>query len=102
MTVNIIGKIETLYINVESTRLLQISKKYYYEYKNKICKNNLQINIRYCDAESSYSFNYPMVGSKISKGDFILNCCSEFAGRKTPDLESSKRIDRFTLIQIIK
>ena len=38
MTVNIIGKIENLYINAASNRILQLYRKYSDEYKNKKLK----------------------------------------------------------------
>ena len=66
-------------------------KIYNNKYKNKIFPNNSQIHIRDCDAVSEYCCAYPIIGSKIKKLEFILNCC----------LESSKHIDRFSLVHVI-
>ena len=92
MTVKTMEFFVKLYLNVASTRILQISKKDYDKLKNQVFPNNFHIHIRYCDYASSYHFFYPMTGSKIPKWDCILNCCFECPGVKAPYLESSKNI----------
>ena len=62
-----LAKLDKLYINSASSRLLQISKHYIIEYKNKIFPNNSHIHFRTCDAASSYNCPYPITGSKIRK-----------------------------------
>ena len=42
-------KLDKLYINSASTRLLQISKHYFVEYNNQIFPNNSHIHLRACD-----------------------------------------------------
>ena len=92
-----------LYINAASTRLSLRSKRYYDEYNNKIFTNRSHIDILACDAASSYHFPSPMTGlKKILKWDCKLSCCSEYPGMKAPYLESSKHIDHFPLVHIIK
>ena len=43
-----LDKLDKLYINSTSTRLLKISKIYFIEYNNKIISNNSHINLRAC------------------------------------------------------
>ena len=87
------SKLDKLYINYISTRLLQISKIYFIEYKNQRCPNNLEINLRVCDAASSYHCPSPITISNIPKWDRILNYCSDCTGMKAPDLELSEQLD---------
>ena len=49
-------KLDKLYINAASTSILQISKKYYIKYKNKIFSKHLHIHLRACDSALSYHF----------------------------------------------
>ena len=49
-----LAKLDKLYINYSSTRLLQRSKDYFIEYKNQVFPNNSQIRLRSCDDASSY------------------------------------------------
>ena len=46
------AKLNKLYINSASTRLLQISKNDFIKYKNKRFRNNSHIHLRACDAAS--------------------------------------------------
>ena len=91
-----------MYLNTVWTRILQRSKKEYYKYKNKIFPNNSHIYIRYFDAASSYPFPYTMTGSRIPKCDCILNCCSGFHRMKAVSLESSKTLENFFLVYVLK
>ena len=70
------AKVDKLYINSALTRLLQRPKNDLIEYKNQIFPNNSHINLKACDAESSYHCPSPITGSNIPKWDCILNCCS--------------------------
>ena len=80
-------KIDKLYINSASTRILQKSKIDFIEYKNQIFTNNSHINLIASDSISSYHFPYPITGSNIPKWDCILKCCSDFPGMDFTDLE---------------
>ena len=84
-----VDKLDKLYINSASTKLLKRSKNYFIQYKNEIFSNNL------CDAASSYHCPYPITGSNIKKWDCILNCCSDCASINAPYIESSEQLDRF-------
>ena len=46
----IIRKLDKLYINSASIRILQRSKNYFIQYKNQIFPNNSHIFLRACDA----------------------------------------------------
>ena len=63
-----IGKFEEFYMNALSVSILQIFKKCYDEYKNKISPSNSHIYIRACDDESSFHCPYPIIRSKIQNG----------------------------------
>ena len=65
------AELDKLYVNSASTRLLKISKLNLNEYKNQIYPKNSHINLRVCDAASSYHCTSPITGSKISKWDCI-------------------------------
>ena len=86
-----LSKLDNLYINYASNRLLQISKNYFIEYKNKIFPNNSHINLRACDAAISFSIN----GSNIPIWDCILNCFYDCPRMNAPYLESSEQLDHF-------
>ena len=65
-----ISKLDTLdklYTNYVSTRLLHISYNDFIEYTNQIFPNNSHINLRACDAASSYHCPSPIIVSNISK-----------------------------------
>ena len=79
------AKLEKLYINGASTRILQRTKIDDMEYKNQTFPNNLHIHIRACDAISSYHCPNSNSGSKTPKWDCILNCCADFPGKNAPD-----------------
>ena len=49
-----LAKLDRLYINSASTRLLQRSKNYFIEYKNQVFPNNSHIHLKACDYVSSY------------------------------------------------
>ena len=80
-------KLDNLYINAASTRLLQRSKKYYIAHKNQIFPKKSQIHIRALNAAPSYYFPAPIIGSKIPKWDCKLNCCAKCTGINAPYLE---------------
>ena len=82
-----LAKLDNLYIISASTRLLQISKNYFIQYKNETFPNNSHIQLRACDAASSYYFPFPITGSNIPKRDCILNCCYEKTRMNAPNLE---------------
>ena len=84
-----LAKLDTSYINSESTRLLKRSNIDLIDYKNQIFTNNSHIHLRACDAASSYNFPYPFMGPNITKWDCILNFCSDFPGMNATYLESS-------------
>ena len=84
-----LAKLDKLYINYASIRILQISKNYFIEYKKKIFPNDSHIHLRACDSTSSYHYSSPITGSKIPKWDCILNCCSDCPVMNAPFLESS-------------
>ena len=87
MLVNTFGKIEKLYINTTSTRIIQRYKKDYIEYNNQNNSKKSHIHLRTCDAASSYHCPSPIVGSNIPKWDCILHCCYDCPGMNAPDLE---------------
>ena len=62
-----LSKLDKLYINYVSTRLLERSKNDFIEYKKKIFPNYSRIHLRACDATSSHHCSYPIIGSKIPK-----------------------------------
>ena len=72
-----LAKLDKLYINSTSTRLLQISKNDFIEYKKQIFPNDTHIHLISCDSALSYHHPSPNIGSKITKWDCILNCCSD-------------------------
>ena len=72
MAVEKLESIERLYLNAESTRLIQRSKKEYYEFKNEIPPKQLYINIRDCDTVSSYNCLSSMKESNISNRNLYL------------------------------
>ena len=77
-------KLDKLYINSVSTRLLQRSKIYLIQYNNQIFRNNSHINLRSCNSSSSYHCPSPIKVYNIPKWDFILNCCSYFPRINAP------------------
>ena len=87
------AKLDKLYINSVSTRLLQISKNNFIEYKNKIFPNNLHRHFTAYYSASSYHCPSPITGSNIPKRDLILNFCSGYQRMNAPYLESSEQMD---------
>ena len=67
-----LAKLDKLYINSASTRLLQRSNNDFIEYNNQKLPNNSCIHLRACDAASSYNFPSPITGSNIQNGDVLL------------------------------
>ena len=61
-------KLDKLYNNSASTRLLQISKIYFIDYKNQIFPNNSHIHLRACDAASSYHLPLQLKYQRLKKG----------------------------------
>ena len=61
-----------------STRLLERYKNDFIEKKKQIFPNDSHINLRACDAASSYNCYSTINGSKIPKWDYILNFCSDW------------------------
>ena len=86
-------KLDKLYNNSPSARLLQGCKIDFIEYKNQIFTNNSHIHLLACDAASSYHCPYPITGSNIPKWDCILNCFSGCSSMNYPYLESSEQLD---------
>ena len=82
-------KLDNLYIDSVSTRLLQRPNNYFIEYHNQIFPNNPRIHLRACGSASSYHCLAPITGSNISKWDFILNFCPDCTRMNYPYLESS-------------
>ena len=78
-----LAKLDQLYNNSAPTRLSQISKNDFIEYKNQIFPINSHIHFKVCDAALSYHFPSPITGSNIPKWDCILNCCSDCPGMNT-------------------
>ena len=70
-----LAKIDKLYINSASTRLLQRSRIDFIEYKNGIFPKHYHINIIAYDDNSSYNCTSKIAGSKIPKWDCILKYC---------------------------
>ena len=70
-----LAKLDKLYINSASNRLLQISKNGFVEYNNQIFPNNSHMYLRACNSVSSYNCPSPITGSNIPKWDCIFNCC---------------------------
>ena len=89
------AKLDKLYNNSASTRLLQRSNNYFIEYSNKIFSNNSYIHLRACNSASSYNFPFPITGSNIPKWDCILNCCSDFPSMNASYLEPSEQMHGF-------
>ena len=79
-------KLDNLYVNSASTRLLQRYNIDFVEYKNQIILDNFCIHLRACDAESSYNCPSPITVSKIIKWDCIFNCCYDCPGMNSPYL----------------
>ena len=88
-------KLDKLYINSASTRILQISKNYFIEYKNQIFSNNSHINLRACGSVSSYHCPYPINGPKIPKWGCIFNCCSDCSRMNGSYLNSLEQLHCF-------
>ena len=63
-----LDKLDKLFLNSASTRLLQTSKNYFIEYENKIFTNNSHIDLRACDAASSYYCPSLINGSNTKNG----------------------------------
>ena len=84
---SLLAKLDELYNNSASNRLLQISKIHFIEYKNRMFTKNPCINLRACDAASSYHCLSIITGSKVQKWECNLNCCSDFPGTNATDLE---------------
>ena len=78
------GKVDTLYINDASTRILKQYKIYYIEYKNQIFPNNSHIDLRAYDTASSYHCPYQISRPKTTKWDCILNCFADCLGMNAP------------------
>ena len=90
-----LSKLDHLYINSATTRLLEISENDFIQYKKQIFPNESHITLRACDATSSYRYSSPITGSNIPKWEFILNCCSDCPMMNAPFLESSEQINSF-------
>ena len=86
-------KLDKIYINSESNRLLKISKNDFIKYKNQIFPNNLNIHWRACDAASSYHCPSPISGSNIPRWECIFNCCYDCRIMNAPYLESLEQLD---------
>ena len=62
-----LAKLDRLYINSASNRILQRSNINYIEYKNQIFSNNSNIHLSAFDAASSYHPPFTITGSNIPK-----------------------------------
>ena len=80
-------KIDKLYINSASTRILQRYKNDFIQYKDQIFPNNSHVHLRDCDATSSYNLPSKITGSKIPEWECILNCCYDFPRMNATYLE---------------
>ena len=92
--ISVISKLDKLYINSASTKLLQRSNNYFIQYKNYIFPNNSHIHLRVFYYVSSYHCRSPINGSNIPKWESILNCCSVCPRMNDPYSESSEQLDR--------
>ena len=81
-----LAKLDKLYINSASTRILKRCKNDFIEYNNQIFTNKIHINLIACDAASSYHFTSTITGSNITKWNCILNFCSDCTRMNTPHL----------------
>ena len=84
--------LDKLYKNYASTRLLQIYKIDFIEYKNQIFPNNSNLHLRIYDALLSYHFPSPIIRSNTLKWGCILNCCSGCPRINAEYLESSEQL----------
>ena len=91
------AKLDKLYINSASNRLLQRSKIGFIEYKHQTFPNISHINLKACDATSSYHCNSPITGSKIPKWDCILECCANCPGMNALYLKLPEQLDSLFL-----
>ena len=67
-----LAKLENLYNNYASTRLLQRYNNDFIQYNNEIFQNNSHIYLRAYDNALSYHCPYPFTGSNIPKWECIL------------------------------
>ena len=88
-----ISKLDQLYINYTSTRLIETSKNDLIEYNKQIFPNDSHIYLRACDAASSYHCPPTIIGSKIPRWDCILNFCSDCTMMNAPFLEPPEQLD---------
>ena len=80
MEVTTIGKLDKLYINYASKRLLKRSKNYFIEYKNQISPNNSHIHLRSGDAASSYNFPFQLLDQRFQNETVFLIVVLVFQG----------------------
>ena len=88
-------KLDYLYITYALTRLLEISKNDFVEYKKQITPNYSHVHLRACDDTSPYNCSSTMIGSKITKWYCILNFCSDCPITNATFLESSEQLNCF-------
>ena len=67
-----LAKLDKLYINAASTRILQRSKIYYIGYRNKIFPDNSNIHLRACNDASSYHCPFPILGLKQTQNGTVF------------------------------
>ena len=79
-------KLDKLYINYASNRILQRYKNDFIEYQNQILPNYSHIHLIACDSVSSYHCPSPITGSNIPKRGCVLNYCSDFPSMNAPYL----------------
>ena len=72
-------KLDKLYINIESARILQRPKNDFTKYKNQMFSNNSLIHLRACDDASSYHCTPKIIGSNIPKWDCIFELLFRFS-----------------------
>ena len=69
---SLLAKLDKLYVNSASKRLLKIFQNYFIEYKNHIFPNNLHIHLIDRNAESLYNLPSSVTGSNIYKIGFYF------------------------------
>ena len=86
--------LDKLYINSTSTRLLQRPNNGFIQYKNQKIPNNSHINLRACDAASSYNFPSLITRSNIPKMGMYFELFFWFSKDEWSILESSEELHR--------
>ena len=88
-------RVDKLYINSASTRLLDIFKNDFIEYEKQIFPNYSHIYSRACGDASLYHCSSQINGSKIPKWGCIFNHCYDYRMINAPFLVSSEQLNCF-------